>query len=113
MTPSEARLVDALMSPLIGELRQFALRARWAALDAESYGGVAFYFAGPECASHWSAGGEEYEEDETGNALMIMVGDDRRFSIDPDDITPLEDLAYCASCGQIGCTADDRDRSAE
>ena len=45
----------------------------------------------------------------TGNVVCIMVGDDQCFSVDPDDLTPLDDLAYCAECGQVGCGHDGRD----
>lgn len=54
---------------------------------------------------------DEVEEVRTGKVVCVMVGDDRRFAFDPDDITPLDDLAYCASCGQIGCEHDGRDRT--
>ena len=50
-------------------------------------------------------------EERTGRVVVVMVGDDRRFSVDPDDLTPLGELDYCASCGQVGCTHDGRDRS--
>ena len=43
------------------------------------------------------------EERETGNAIMLMVGDDRRFSVDPSDCEPLAEGDYCPGCGQIGC----------
>jgi hypothetical protein len=33
-----------------------------------------------------------------------MVGDDRKHTVDVDDLTELADGAYCHSCGQIGCT---------
>lgn len=32
-----------------------------------------------------------------------MVGDDRTFTFDVDDLSPLADEEYCGSCGQIGC----------
>jgi len=63
----------------------------------------------------WSYWGDETQPDEdtewsgyeipTGRVVMVMVGDDRRFSIDPDDCTALADDDYCPGCGQIGCTA--------
>ncbi|HVP70193.1 MAG TPA: hypothetical protein VMS45_02640 [Gemmatimonadaceae bacterium] len=73
------------------------------------HGGIAFYFAGnetePDADTHWTG----YEVD-TGRVVMVMVGDDRRHSIDPDDCTALGDLDYCAECGQIGCEHDGRER---
>lgn len=41
---------------------------------------------------------------------VVMVGDDRRHLVDVDDLTILDDLDYCAECGQIGCPHDGRDR---
>lgn len=32
-----------------------------------------------------------------------MVGDDRMFKFDIDDLTPLDIDNFCGSCGQIGC----------
>ena len=49
-------------------------------------------------------------EERTGRVVCVMVGDDRRFTFEPDEVTPLNDEDYCASCGQIGCTHDGRDR---
>jgi hypothetical protein len=34
----------------------------------------------------------------------VMVGDDRRLTFEPDEVTPLSENDYCGSCGQIGCT---------
>jgi len=64
----------------------------------------------------WRVYGWELEQDEegdeihTGRIVCVMVGDDRRFVFDPNEVTPLADLDYCASCGQIGCTHDGRER---
>lgn len=60
-------------------------------------------------------GWEDYWDGEsmrsTGRVVVVMVGDDYRHVVDPEDCTPLDELAYCASCGQVGCTHDGRDRS--
>lgn len=47
----------------------------------------------------------DWEEEErlTGMILAHMIGDDRTFVLDPDDMTPIGDDDYCAGCGQIGC----------
>jgi len=45
-----------------------------------------------------------------GRVVVVMVGDDREHTVDPEDLTRLDDDAYCAECGQIGCTGDGRDR---
>lgn len=71
----------------------------------------------------WRIYGWETEPDEdtewsgyevrTGRIVAVMVGDDRRHTFDPDELTPLDELAYCHSCGQIGCSHDGLDRSGE
>jgi hypothetical protein len=64
--------------------------------------GIAWYALGwetqPDADTEWSG----YEE-RTGNVACRMVGDDRYFSIDPADLTPLDPLAFCRTCGQVGC----------
>jgi hypothetical protein len=40
----------------------------------------------------------------TGRVVCAMVGDDMHFAFEPEDVTPLDDDAYCPSCGQIGCS---------
>lgn len=42
-------------------------------------------------------------EERTGNVLAHMIGDDRTFSFDPDDLTALPVGGYCVDCGQVGC----------
>lgn len=61
------------------------------------YKGIAF------CVLGWEVKSTEDEGDRTGNLVMVMIGDDRHHSIDPDDISPLNDEDYCSTCGQIGC----------
>lgn len=51
----------------------------------------------------------EYETvDNPDISVVCMVGDDRYFYVPTEDLTPIPDGAYCASCGQIGCTHDAR-----
>ena len=68
------------------------------------YAGVAWRVYGwetkPDEDTEWSG----YEQ-RTGKVLCVMVGDDRRVALDPEDVTPLAEDDYCPSCGQIGCTA--------
>lgn len=75
--------------------------------QVEGYGGIAWYCAGVETAPDedtiWTG-----IEEPTGRVCMVMVGDDRVFSIDPEDVTPIADEDYCHVCGQIGCTGDGR-----
>ena len=47
---------------------------------------------------------------EEGEKVCVMVGDDREFLFPAEDVTPVDDLDYCLSCGQIGCHHDGRER---
>lgn len=68
----------------------------------------------------WSVYGWETEPDEdtewtgieerTGRVVAVMIGDDRRFSIDVDEIHAIDEDEYCHECGQIGCCHDGRER---
>ena len=68
------------------------------------YSGVAFYVHRwqtiPDEDTEWSG-----IENETGMIEVVMVGDDRVFVVDPDDLTAISEDDYCPECGQIGCTA--------
>jgi hypothetical protein len=39
----------------------------------------------------------------TGRVLAHMVGDDRTFSFEPDELTVIAEDDYCSCCGQVGC----------
>lgn len=67
-----------------------------------------------DCRGHGAFDTTDYEPEpeRTGNLVCVMVGDDRHWSFDPDDVAPLDDDDYCHECGQIGCGHDGRDRSA-
>lgn len=71
--------------------------------------GVAFSVLGwetePDDDTEWSG-----MEPRTGSVVVVMVGDDRKHVVDPDDVTPLDRAAYCGECGQIGCGHDGYDR---
>ena len=80
-----------------------------ATYTVDGYRGVAFRATGFEEVA--------YEDTEwtgmlvkTGKVVAHMVGDDRDFTFDVDEMTALDELDYCAECGQVGCTADGRDR---
>jgi hypothetical protein len=66
--------------------------------------GIAFHLLGPETVpdgdTEWTG-----MEVETGRVIVVMVGDDRRIPVDPEDVTPIADEDYCSGCGQIGCNA--------
>ena len=42
--------------------------------------------------------------DDTDTARVVMVGDDRGWTVDIDSLHKLSDGDYCSVCGQIGCT---------
>lgn len=75
------------------------------AYAVQGYKGVAFYVLGwemePDEDTEWTG-----MEVRTGKVVAVMVGDDHRFTFDPNEIAPLERSAYCGSCGQIGCGCD-------
>ena len=72
--------------------------------------GIAWYVLGwetePDQDTEWSG-----IEERTGNLVCRMIGDDRDFSVDPEDVTALERDEYCGECGQVGCCHDGLDRS--
>lgn len=90
----------------------------------DGYKGVAWWLedhpliAG-ECQGHddleeatfycWGDCVEPYRD--TARVTAIMVGDDRRFIFDVDELTMIDDDDYCHECGQVGCTHDGRDRA--
>jgi hypothetical protein len=73
------------------------------AYSVAGYRGIAWRIFGwetqPDEDTEWSGC-----ENRTGKVVAVMVGDDRRFILDPEDLTPLADEDYCGTCGQIGCT---------
>ena len=52
-------------------------------------------------------------EERTGRIVAVMVGDDRRFTFEPEELRALEREEYCGECGQVGCGHDGLDRSGE
>jgi hypothetical protein len=80
--------------------------------DAPEFSADAYQIVGWQGVA-WSVLGWETEPDQdtewtgmeirTGNLVARMVGDDRDFSVEPDDVSPLSDDDYCSVCGQIGC----------
>ena len=71
----------------------------------DEYRGIAWHLLGYEIIYdedyEWS--GVTYENKERVRAYMI--GDDREFVFDIDQLTKLDDSEYCPGCGQIGCGA--------
>lgn len=82
------------------------------AYTVEGYRGIAWYVLGwetePDEDTDWTG-----MEVRTGKLVCRMVGDDRYFTFDPDEVTPLDREAYCGICGQIGCRCDGLPRDEE
>ena len=72
------------------------------AYRVNGYSGIAWYVRGwetePDDDTEWSG-----YENRTGKLVCTMVGDDRKFTFDPDEISPLKPSEFCHECGQIGC----------
>jgi len=79
------------------------------AYRVDHYDGIAWHLLGwetePDADTEWSG-----IEERTGQLVCMMIGDDRLFSFDPEEVHPLEREAYCGQCGQIGCGHDGLDR---
>jgi hypothetical protein len=80
------------------------------AYTVKGYRGIAWYVLGWEIEPTEDTEWDGIEE-RTGKIVAVMVGDDRRFVFDADEITALPREDYCGECGQIGCTHDGLDRS--
>jgi len=65
--------------------------------------GIAWYVLGYEKVRdedyEWS--GIEYEN--TDRVRAVMVGDDRVFTFDTDQLTVIPEDSFCRDCGQVGC----------
>jgi len=75
------------------------------AYTVRGYSGVAWRVYGWEVVRTEDTEWDGVEE-RTGRVLCVMVGDDRRFTFELDELTPLDEQDYCASCGQVGCMQD-------
>lgn len=49
-------------------------------------------------------------EPDVNQVVVYMVGDDRPFVVDCDDLVKIDRSDYCGECGQIGCTHDGYNR---
>ena len=96
--------------------------ARGDHVKADGYSGVAWWVIGPEVEAKFSypsdpewyddegeyfgpdgSHPEDWEEVPTGRLTCVMVGDDREFHFDPEDLTKIDRDDFCGECGQIGC----------
>ena len=80
------------------------------AYTVDGYKGIAWYVLGwetePDEDTEWTG-----IEERTSKVVAKMVGDDRHFVFDVDEVHALAREEYCSECGQIGCTHDGLDRS--
>jgi len=51
------------------------------------------------------------EVEDRSRVRVVMVGDDRVITVGVDELVEISEDDYCHECGQIGCTADGRDRA--
>ena len=89
---------------------------------AEEYQADAYTITGWASGIAWYVNGWQTEPAEdtewtgfevrTGQLVCTMVGDNRHFSIDPEDVTELSREDYCGICGQVGCAHDGLERAA-
>lgn len=73
------------------------------AYRVKGYSGIAWYVLGWELVERGNPDWDDSYEERTDRVVCVMVGDDRRFVFDQDEIEPLNRDKYCGSCGQIGC----------
>lgn len=87
--------------------------------QVKGYRGIAFYLIGWAVEVHPTIcygtdpdTGEEIEIEDYSEpefcanhetVVAVMVGDDRRHSVDIGDLIPLAPDKFCRSCGQVGC----------
>lgn len=79
------------------------------AYRVDGYKGIAWRVYGWHVEATEETDGEF--EERTGKVVAVMIGDDRRFLLDPDDVHPIDREAYCGVCGQIGCSHDGLERT--
>lgn len=73
------------------------------AYTVAGYTGIAWAVLGwqtePNADTEWTG-----QEDRTGKVVASMVGDDRQFLFDVNELTPISSYDYCGTCGQIRCS---------
>jgi hypothetical protein len=60
------------------------------------------YYYPDENPANYAYGEPEEIEDRT-RVVAHMIGDDRDFTFDIEDLMPLDEDGYCPGCGQTGC----------
>ena len=70
----------------------------------DGYNGVAWQFLQHPRVTEYDDFGDAVDQTENSEqAVMMMVGDDRQFTFDMDEIHAIPDDSFCRDCGQIGC----------
>jgi hypothetical protein len=65
----------------------------------DSKPGIAFRVVGLERAYNY----DDDDWEHTGALRMRAVGDMHIWAVDPDEVTPIDDDAFCSSCGSTLC----------
>lgn len=68
----------------------------------EGHAGIAFFVSRNQNSNQRDEDGEPIPL-EDGLLAVVMVGDDHRWIVDADTVSPLDDEDFCHGCGQIGC----------
>lgn len=84
----------------------FCLNCSCCGFERDGGGGVTLEQGDKTCDHDNITYSDEPEYERTGEIVAVMVGDDRRFTFDLNEISPLEREEYCGECGQIGCSHD-------
>jgi hypothetical protein len=71
-------------------------------VSVAGHGGIAFYVVGPEEIPDEDTEWSGYLQP-TGRIICVMVGDDHRWTFDPEDLTILPEDGYCRDCGSTRC----------
>jgi hypothetical protein len=70
----------------------------------DGYDGIAWQFIQHPTLVEFDEYGEAVDETiDPELSVMVMVGDDRRFTFETDQLHIIENDAFCRDCGQIGC----------
>jgi len=70
----------------------------------DGYDGIAWRFIQHPVVTEYDDYGDAVDQTEdTDQAIMVMVGDDRRFTFGTDEVHIIPDDSFCRECGQIGC----------
>ena len=75
------------------------------AYKIKGYSGIAWEVLGWELKDTEETEWSGYQE-RSRNIVAVMIGDDRPFIFDSDDIEPLSESDYCGGCGQTTCYSD-------